>query len=177
MDILLDSNNTNNILLIGFMGCGKSTVGRILAKELDTIFLDTDILIESCESKSISKIFNEEGEEYFRSLEARVAKWILKSARDAIISTGGGFLNCGIDLKKLGTIFYLNLDFDKINDRINGIELEKRPLFKNIEQAKELFYKRSEEYTKNAHFIIDAAREPKDISKNIIKILHYKIEA
>ena len=76
----------NNIILTGFMGSGKSTIGRILAKKLDTYFLDTDSLIETFENKSISEIFKSEGEERFREMERYCFNWIKKDVRNTIIS-------------------------------------------------------------------------------------------
>lgn len=80
-----------NIVLIGFMGVGKGSVAREIVKQSDLVALDTDDIIESMENRSIKKIFAQEGEEYFRTLERKVAQWLQKEVRGTLISTGGGF--------------------------------------------------------------------------------------
>jgi shikimate kinase len=67
-----------NIVLIGFMGVGKGSVAREIVQQSDLVALDTDDIIESMENRSIKKIFAQEGEEYFRSLERKVAQWLQK---------------------------------------------------------------------------------------------------
>ena len=96
-----------NIVLIGFMGVGKGSVAREIIKISDYMAVDTDDLIESMENKKIKKIFKEDGEKYFRKLEKRVAKWLEKSVKDTLISTGGGFYKVD-NLKKIGTIVLLD---------------------------------------------------------------------
>ena len=78
-----------NIVLTGFMGTGKSAIGKALAKKLKMSYLDTDELIEKREKDSISAIFDKRGEEYFRSLETKMVKEV-SVFDDYIISTGGG---------------------------------------------------------------------------------------
>lgn len=79
------------ILLCGFMGCGKTSVGQALSFRLKWDFLDTDAMIEKKEGMSIPKIFSEKGESYFRQAETDIAHVIAKR-RNAVVSTGGGFL-------------------------------------------------------------------------------------
>ncbi|MBI3358027.1 MAG: shikimate kinase [Nitrospirae bacterium] len=78
-----------NIVLIGFMGTGKSAVGRRLAKEIFSRFVDTDRLIEEKTGKKVVDIFAEEGERRFRALEAEVIREVMKGER-LVVSTGGG---------------------------------------------------------------------------------------
>lgn len=80
-----------NVILIGFMGVGKGSIAREVAKNSHYMTMDTDDLIESMENKKIKNIFEEEGEEYFRGLEKKVALWLEKSVTNTLISTGGGF--------------------------------------------------------------------------------------
>jgi shikimate kinase len=80
-----------NIVLIGFMGSGKSAVGQTLAKKLKLDYLDTDELIENLEKKKIKEIFAEKGEPYFRELETHVAG-TLEEFDNLVISTGGGMV-------------------------------------------------------------------------------------
>ena len=80
-----------NIILIGFMGVGKGSVAREVIKHSDYIAIDTDDLIESMENKTIKKVFEQSGEEHFRSLEKKLASWLESSVENTLISTGGGF--------------------------------------------------------------------------------------
>jgi len=145
----------NNIILTGFMGSGKSTIGRILAKELNTYFLDTDSLIETFENKSISEIFNTQGEEKFREMERYCFNWIKKDVRNTIISVGGGFPIFIPEIKEAGIVIYLKVEFENILKRMNEEEIKKRPLFKDINKTKELFEKRNKIYEKLADYIIE----------------------
>ena len=144
----------NNIILTGFMGSGKSTIGRILAKELNTYFLDTDVLIESFENRKIKEIIESVGEKAFRNMEKRCFEWIKSSVKNTIISVGGGFPVFIPEIKEAGAVIYLKVEFGDILKRMSKKELEKRPLFQDINKAKELFYKRDEIYSKLADIII-----------------------
>jgi len=137
------------------MGSGKSTIGRILAKDLGTYFLDTDILIESFENRSIRDIFENEGEEAFRNMERRCFEWIKNCVNNTVISVGGGLPVFIPEIKEAGKVVYLKVSFDDILKRMNEKELEKRPLFQNIDKAKDLFNKRDEIYSKLADIIIE----------------------
>jgi len=160
--------NLDNIILTGFMGSGKSTIGRILAKKIyHSYFLDTDSLIEHFENKKISEIFSEYGEEYFRESEKRVFDWIKDNVQKAIISTGGGLPIFIPEIKEAGIVIYLKVDFDTILERMTADELKNRPLFQNINKAKELFKQRDEVYTKLSHYTIDNI----DIDNTIQQIL------
>ncbi|MDD2370093.1 MAG: shikimate kinase [Sulfuricurvum sp.] len=163
-----------NIVLIGFMGVGKGSVAREIVKQSSLVALDTDDIIESMENRRIKKIFAEEGEEYFRELERKVALWLQKEVKGTLISTGGGFFKVP-NLKKIGTIVYLSAPFDTIHNRIlahpdAAKKLRKRPLFQDIEKAKKLYEERSALYKKVADIIIDVSdKELGDIAKEILK--------
>jgi len=163
-----------NIVLIGFMGVGKGSVAREIVKLSSLVALDTDDIIESMENRRIKKIFAEEGEEYFRALEQKVALWLQKEVEGTLISTGGGFFKVP-NLKKIGTIVYLSAPFDTIHNRIlahpdAAKKLRKRPLFQDIEKAKKLYEERSALYKKVADIIIDVSdKELGDIAKEILK--------
>ena len=159
-----------NIILIGFMGVGKGTVARALVKKTDMFAIDTDDLIESMENRKIKKIFEDEGEPYFRNLEKKTALWLEKNVSNTIISTGGGFYKQE-NLNKIGKVVYLKSSFQGILDRINEApnaqnKLKKRPLLQNIEEAIKLYDSRVKEYEKVAKIVVDV--EKKDI-KDIIK--------
>ena len=163
-----------NIVLIGFMGVGKGSVAREMVKQSDLIALDTDDIIESMENRRIKKIFAVEGEEYFRELERKVARWLQKEVKGTLISTGGGFFKVP-NLKKIGTVVYLSAPFETIYNRIlehpdAQKKLRKRPLFQDIDKAIKLYDDRSALYRKVADITIDVSnKEIADIAKEILK--------
>jgi len=108
-----------NIILVGFMGSGKTTVGRALAERLNMRFLDTDDMIEKRVGKSISEIFELEGESKFRELEHNLLKEL--SIDNTILSTGGGVpcFNDNVDLlKRLGKVVYLSVSKKELEKRL-----------------------------------------------------------
>ena len=163
----------NNIILIGFMGVGKGTVARALVKKSNMFAIDTDDLIESMENRKIKKIFEIEGEPYFRALEKKTALWLQKSVNNTIISTGGGFYKQE-NINKIGKVVYLKSSFQGILDRINNApnaanKLKKRPLLQNMEEAIKLYDSRAKEYEKVAKIVIDVEnKDIKDIVKEIL---------
>ena len=170
----------NNIVLIGFMGVGKGTIARALYKEIGLFPLDSDDLIESAYNSKIKEIFAKFGEDEFRKIEKKLAKFIEKNVDNAIISTGGGFYKVP-NLKKLGTIIYLKSDFESIIKRIETSpnakkKLAKRPLLKDLKEAKKLFDKRKDEYEKVADLIVDVGdRSPKMVALKINELIKDKI--
>lgn len=166
---------SKNMLLIGFMGVGKGTIAREMSKQSNLYALDCDDLIESLENRKIKKIFEESGEEYFRKLEQKTAKWLEKNVKNSIISTGGGFYKVK-NLKKIGTIVYLQSSFDEILKRILSHpnaknKLNKRPLLKDLKKARSIFDKRVKSYEKCADIIINVEKKvPKEIAKEILNI-------
>lgn len=168
-----------NIVLIGFMGVGKGSVAREIVKVSKMVALDTDDIIESMENRRIKKIFEEEGEVYFRALERKVARWLKKNVENTLISTGGGFYKVP-NLKKVGTVVLLNAPFDVIYQRIlehpnAEKKLKKRPLFQDIEKARALYEERLPLYLKVADIVIDVDNKaiPK-IAKEILKKVKLK---
>lgn len=148
-----------NIVLIGFMGCGKTTVGKALAEELGYSFLDTDQYIETMEQCSISDIFQEHGEEYFRSLETKSIRQLQSEVVKSVISTGGGLPlreeNAAI-LKKMGFVIYLRVRPDTIENRLENDT--KRPLLQGKDARKKiegLLEYREPIYEYGAHMILD----------------------
>ena len=103
-----------NIALIGFMGSGKTTVGKALARALEMKFVDIDKEIVKLEKRTVAEIFEQDGEEYFRELERKI---IDKESKDnnIVISTGGGVIIDNANIKKLkesSFVVYLNCDID-----------------------------------------------------------------
>lgn len=170
----------NNIILIGFMGVGKGTVARAINLLDNSFCIDTDDLIESLQKSSIKNIFSKHGEEHFRQLEKDCAQWLEKSVINTVISTGGGFYKQA-NLSKIGTIVYLHSSFDGILNRINSStnakkKLDKRPLLKNIQEAKKLFNLRKPQYENVSDIVVDVEnKESKDIALEIFAKVGRKI--
>ncbi|RYZ60762.1 MAG: shikimate kinase [Chitinophagaceae bacterium] len=122
------------IFLIGFMGCGKTHWGRELSQKLQIPFFDLDSLIEEREGKSITAIFAEMGEEYFRMLEKDVLYLITESHESFVLATGGGtpcFFNNIDYMKSRGTAVWINTSVETLHSRLVK-EKEKRPLISSI---------------------------------------------
>lgn len=111
----------DHIILIGFMGAGKTAVGKRLARQMDLTFVDTDDMIEEQQGRSISDIFAKNGEAYFRSLETEVLCQLLDSKERCVISVGGGLpvqkQNWSV-LRELGTVVYLEAEIDTLLSRL-----------------------------------------------------------
>lgn len=128
-----------NIALIGFMGTGKTAVGRALAKKLDRKFLELDSLIEQKAGKTIPEIFQQDGEIAFRELELEVTKELVQEKKSVIACGGGIVLNrINIDRLKVGArIVYLTASPSVILRRVSGEE-GKRPLLNVRDQAAQI---------------------------------------
>lgn len=159
---------------MGFMGVGKGSLARELSRQTGRISIDTDDIIESMENVKIKKIFEKEGEPYFREVERKVSLWLEKSVKDSIISIGGGFYQVG-NLQEIGHVIYLESTFNAILDRINTFnnakkKLKKRPLLKNMEKAKALITERHPKYLACADTVIQTAgKTSAQIAEEIIK--------
>lgn len=158
----------HSIILIGFMGCGKSSLGKFLAKELNFKLIDTDKLIEKKVGKSIKDIFASEGETFFREQERALALE-LKELKNVIIATGGGFHQALIKGEGQMVVF-LKASFDFLKQRLSQRGLKKRPLFADELKARALFDQRQDEYKQRADCIIDVEHMSlAKIKKEILK--------
>ena len=121
-------NLNKNIVLIGMMGSGKSTIGYLLSKSIDLKFFDVDKVIEKEEGLKIVNIFETKGEVYFRGLEEKITLKLLKNRRNIISLGGGGFLNKSIKKEVLNNnlSFWLSWKNSTILKRI--LKNKKRPL-------------------------------------------------
>lgn len=158
--------------LIGFMGAGKTTLGRAVADELGFTFLDLDDLIEKREEKSVREIFETHGEAYFREVESALLKSLtFLPAAQYIIATGGG-TPCFEDnmkwMKANGTVIYLQPSVEELSARLYQ-EMDKRPLLKGLEMADiqdfttDLLQKREPFYTQAHHRISGENLVPKSL--------------
>lgn len=144
----------DNIVLIGFMGSGKTSVGKALARQLYKNFMDVDTIIEAEQNSSITDIFKNKGEEYFRSLEQKCINELTQKTGQ-IIATGGGLpIYSSIPEKSL--IINIDADFDVIMERLSAKERNKRPLLQDESRARALFDQRIDTYRELAHFSVDA---------------------
>ncbi len=144
-----------NIVLCGFMGSGKTVVGKELSKITGRKFVDTDEYIEEKQGIAIKAIFATKGEDYFRELEYEACKEMAKM-NNLVVSTGGGamtFERNALALKENGKIVFLDSSFQVICDRIGNNTT--RPLFQDKIKAKALFDERHGKYEKYADFVID----------------------
>lgn len=133
-----------NITLCGFMGCGKTTIGKQLSQKIFYKFIDTDEYIEQMQKIPVEQIFVNSGESYFRSLEKKAVEELSK-LNGYVISTGGGTLKDAQnveEIKKHSKIIYINTDFDSCYDRIKDCSL--RPILNmaTAEQLRELYEER-----------------------------------
>jgi len=162
-----------NIVLVGFMGAGKTTIGRLLAKELQLPLLETDDeIIKRSGLKSVNEIFEKEGESFFREIEKEVISDYAKKS-NCIISCGGGAIinpeNMGF-LEESGKIFLLTASFETTTKRIK--KDSSRPLFKDIEKAKELYLERLPFYKKYADEVITTDYlHPEEVAESILSKL------
>jgi shikimate kinase len=152
---------SNNIFLIGLMGAGKSTVGKMLAKKLDRRFLDADHVIEERCGVKIPVIFEMEGENGFRKREAQTIKDIT-AEQDIILATGGGAVLLPDNRKFLserGTVIYLHANPMELWHRTKGSE--SRPLLKNGDAKKileNLYAIRDPLYREIADYVIETGK-------------------
>ncbi|MBE5950089.1 MAG: shikimate kinase [Lachnospiraceae bacterium] len=118
-----------NLVLIGYMGCGKSTIGTKSARAFGFRFYDTDQLIEENEGCTIAELFTQKGEPYFRMCETELIKGLIRKPKGMVIATGGGLPMTEENrslLKKLGTVVYIKCGIDTLVSRLTGDT--KRPL-------------------------------------------------
>ena len=161
--MLININNKINISLCGMMGSGKSAIGKILANKLDYNFIDVDKMIEIDAKKTIKKIFEEDGEEYFRDLEEKITINILRQKKTIVSLGGGAIINKKIrnSIKKNSYNIYLNVDLDILIKRLKNSKT--RPLIykKNLKKElinliniREKFYRKADLIVKNEKNII-----------------------
>jgi shikimate kinase len=134
------------LILIGYMGCGKSTISVELSKKLKITAVDLDQIIEKNQNLSVQKIFETKGELFFRKLENQLFTELIQSNEQLIISTGGGtpcYFNNHLLLKNDGVIsIYLKATIETLFSRLNN-NLKNRPLLSNFDEieAKEFIAK------------------------------------
>ena len=165
-------NSNKNLVFLGMMGSGKSSIGNLVSKKLDLPFIDIDSLIVENVGMSISEIFEKKGENYFRNLEEKITLKCLKKIKNVVSLGGGGFINTKIRKEILANhlSFWLNWDESTLITRIKGSK--KRPLaFNSTDQKIRTIIKSRSKIYSNAQFKINCNKLTiTEIVKKIIKI-------
>ena len=165
-------NLNKNLVFLGMMGSGKSSIGNLVSKKLNLPFIDIDNLIVKNTGMSISEMFETKGEVYFRNLEEKITLKSLKKIKNVISLGGGGFINAKIRKEILSNhfSFWLNWDESTLIRRIKNSK--KRPLvFKSTNQEIRAIIKDRSKIYSNAQFKINCNKLTKaEIVKKIIKI-------
>ncbi len=145
-----------NVVLIGMPACGKSTTGVVLAKTMRKSFIDTDLMIQEKEDRALQDIINESGNDYFREVEEDVLKTL--KTTNSVISTGGSAIyypEAIKNLKQNGTIVYLKISLETIEERLNNIHT-RGVTMKEGDTIASLYAERIPLYEKYADVIIEA---------------------
>lgn len=149
----------NKIVLVGMPGCGKSTLGKEIAQQINFQFFDLDALIEEKTGKAIPNIFAEKGESYFRKLESEVLEAALSAEDSFVLATGGGAPCFNQNMKRINKYalsVYLDVPLNHILERLTTTEIHIRPLFAGLDTAeiilklKNMHLERSKYYEKAA---------------------------
>ena len=161
-----------NLVFLGMMGSGKSSIGSIVSKKLNINFIDIDKEIEKKLGTTVSKIFENKGEKYFREIEEITTLKLLKNSKVVISLGGGAFLNNRIKKEILNNhiSFWLNWDIKTLIERIK--DSQKRPVAFNAskDDLENIIKKRSAVYSKAKYKIDCENLTKKKIVENIIKI-------
>ena len=176
------NKTVNTIFLIGYMGAGKTVIGKSLSKKINYKFYDLDNYIETKEGKKISEIFNQKNEVYFRKIENKYLDHLSSINEKKIISTGGGTPcfenNLSIIQNSPNSLsIYLKADINTLVKRLNK-SVSKRPLISHLKDEDDLrdfitkhLFERSFYYEKSDVKIITDDIETKDIIKLIIELI------
>ncbi|MGN0346377.1 MAG: shikimate kinase [Lachnospiraceae bacterium] len=166
----------SNIVLIGYMGSGKSSVGRELQRKTGIILLDSDQEIERLHNCKISQIFETKGEEAFREMETEYLRQLCKNEEPLILSTGGGMAlreENVILMKKIGSVIYLKAEADTLYRRLSNDTT--RPLLQNGDRRQiiaDMLAKREPYYLRAADRILQT--DGKTLEEVVNEIINYQ---
>jgi shikimate kinase len=155
------------IVLVGFMGAGKTTVGHLLAGKLGLPFTDSDVVIESRSGRTVPEIFAGEGEPAFRELEREVTAELLRG-HDAVIALGGGAVEhpATRDALKGSQVVYLHVGYDEAMQRVS--DDAGRPMLRSPD-LRAIFERRLAGYRSvAAHTVVTDGRQPEDVCLDVI---------
>ena len=171
--MIVKLKRTPGLYLVGFMGCGKTTVGALLAEELGWFFADVDQEIEAEQQTTIAEIFDKQGEEIFRKIEAEAIHKRVQSiecGRPTVVAVGGGAFiqeaNYAL-LEEHGVTVWLDCPLDVIQQRLVGSD--HRPLARDPDQFREFFEARLASYAK-ADYRVDANCAAPEVVQAILKL-------
>ena len=170
------------IVLIGYMGCGKSSIGKKLSQKLNVKFVDLDSIIEKKYSKSISQIFNELGEIKFRNIENSELNTVLSNSDNCVLSLGGGTPcyhdNMDLILSYTTSVFFIDVSSDILSERLFK-KKDKRPLISSIDTIEEMkqfinkhYFERRPFYSMATHSITSNRKDSKNVVKEILSLLN-----
>lgn len=161
------------IYLIGFMGCGKSTVSDYISRKYGWKQIEMDAQIVSEQKKEIAQIFAEEGETYFRNLETELLKRIASGEEECVVSCGGGtaMRSCNVEImKRSGRIVWLKAKPETVYQRVK--DTHDRPLLEghmNVEYIEQLLEKRIPVYESSADLSVDTdGKSPEEIAQAVL---------
>lgn len=167
-----------NIILVGMMGSGKSSVGRVLADSLGRPFVDTDEEIEALAGMPIPQLFATQGEAAFRALETHVITRAVTRAENQVIATGGGAVVGPVNrlaLREGGTVFWLDASPQELFNRAQAQGLEGRPLLTGADplgRLGALLEARRGYYGETAHHRIETTgKTPHEVAGAVLEIL------
>lgn len=163
---------SKTVYLCGFMGCGKTTAGKVLAGKLECPYTDMDEYIEKKQGMKIPEIFAEKGEEYFRECETKAVTDLGKSG--GVIACGGGAMLKKINAdaaSETGTVVYIDTPFETCYKRIEGDRNRPIVMANTKESLEELYNTRKTLYTAHSRFKADGSGTPEEIAEEIAEFL------
>ena len=162
----------NKVVLIGMPGCGKSTIGKLVSKDLNLKFIDMDSYIEKMTDKTVPQLF-EQGEDYFRDFETLACKELAEKS-NVLISSGGGVIKRKENIQILQKESYIIFIDRPLEELLNDVDISKRPLLKDgREKLIKLYEERYELYKSSADDIVKndkGLRNTIDIIEKLIKL-------
>lgn len=168
------------LFLVGYMGCGKSSLGRKIAKRAEMRFVDMDSVIEEREGASVSDIFRYEGEAYFRGKERELIEEVSLAADDVVVSTGGGVPTWRDNMQRMneiGVVVYLRRTAEQIASRLSPHGRQKRPKLRGLNDEELVRFMREnmaerEPFYSQARYCIDCDNlSDEELIEKIVSIL------
>ncbi len=165
------------LFLVGYMGCGKSTIGRKLSRVLHLSFVDTDNCIEEREGATVFDIFHYEGEERFRAIEREVLEEVICREEASVVSTGGGLPAWGDNMERMnevGRTVYLMRSAENIASRLSPYGRQKRPRLRGLNDEELVLFmrddmaKRDPFYSRAVQVIACEGKSDEEIIREII---------
>lgn len=168
------SPGPGRVYLVGFMGAGKSTVGRALAERLAVPFVDLDEAFEALAGVTIRRAFEERGEAWFREREAELLRGT-EALPDAVVALGGGtftFPENRALVQRLGRSVFLDVPFEVVGARLGGKAAD-RPLFRSLEEARALYDARLASYRLSDRILaLEGAERVETVVDRVVEALN-----